>query len=284
MLPLEIWIPWGGNVGVVEAMAQVRNPLEIYKLLPRTNCGRCYLPSCLAFAAAAVKGEKRLNDCPYLEKDEAEKFVGGVETRDPDEIKRQEKVKDLQKLVAKLDFAEVAERLGVSLVNNCLVIKSLGKSFLVDRQGQVASECHTHAGLTIPLLSYIVESKGTEPGGDWVAFRELRGGAVMSPLFTRKGEQGLKQLLDLHTDLLELLIDLFSGQRAADFSADISVVLYPLPRFPVLICYWKPEEDMDSELNIYFDSSASDHLEIRSIYSLAVGLVMMFEKIARQHS
>jgi hypothetical protein len=41
---------------------------------------------------------------------------------------------------------------------------------------------------------------------------------------------------------------------------------------------------MDSELNIYFDSSASDHLEIRSIYSLAVGLVMMFEKIARQHS
>ncbi len=266
-------------------MAQVRNPLEIYKLLPKTNCGRCYLPSCLAFAAAAVKGEKQLADCPYLEQAEAEKFVGGVEERDPDEIKRQEKVKDLQKLVAQLDFSEAAERLGGCLVNTGLMIKSLGKNFMVDRQGKVSSECHTHAGLTIPLLSYIVESKGTEPTGEWLPFRELRDGAAMSPLFTRKGEEGLKQLVDQHTELLELLIDIFSGQRVVTaFSADIAVVLYPLPRLPILICYWRPEEDMGSDLNIFFDSSASDHLGIRSIYALAVGLVMMFEKIARQHS
>jgi hypothetical protein len=266
-------------------MAQVRNPLEIYKLLPKTNCGRCYLPSCLAFAAAAVKGEKKLGDCPYLFHDEADKFVGGVEMHDPDEMKRQEKVKDLQKLVAKLDFPEAAERLGGSLVNGSLMIKSLGKTFMVDRQGKVSSECHTHAGLTIPLLSYIVESKGTEPTGAWLPFRELRDGVAMSPLFTRKGEQGLQQLVDRHPDLLELLIDLFSGQRlVAGFSADISVVLYPLPKLPILICYWKAEEGMDSDLNIFFDSSASDHLDIRSIYALAVGLVMMFEKIARQHS
>ncbi|MEN8135932.1 MAG: DUF3786 domain-containing protein [Thermodesulfobacteriota bacterium] len=266
-------------------MVQVRNPLEIYKLLPKTNCGRCYLPSCLAFAAAAVKGEKKLTDCPYLEQDEAEKFVGGVEMRDPDEMKRQQKVEALQESVAKLDLVEAAERLGGSLVNGSLMIRSLGKTFMVDRQGKVSSECHTHAGLTIPLLSYIVESKGGEPTGDWLPFRELRDGAPMSPLFTRKGEQGLQQLVDRHTDLLELLIDLFSGQRLlAGFSADISVVLYPLPKLPILICYWKAEEGMDSDLNIFFDSSASDHLGIRSIYALAVGLVMMFEKIARQHS
>ncbi len=266
-------------------MAQVRNPLEIYKLLPKSNCGRCYLPSCLAFAAAAVKGEKKLTDCPYLKKAEAEKFVGGVAERDPDEMKRQEKVKDLQKLVAKLDFSEAAERLGGRLVNSSLMIKSLGKNFMVDQQGKVSSECHTHSGLTIPLLSYIVESKGTEPTGEWLPFRELRDGAAMSPLFTRKGEDGLKQLVDLHTDLLELLIDLFSGQRlVAGFSSDISVVLYPLPKLPILICYWKAEEGMNSDLNLFFDSSANDHLGIRSIYALAVGLVMMFEKIARQHS
>ncbi len=266
-------------------MTQTRNPLAVYKLLPKTNCGRCYLPSCLAFAAAAVKGEKKLADCPYLKLAEAEKFVGGVEERDPDEMKRQEKVADLQKLVAKLDFSEAAERLGGRLVNSSLMIKSLGKNFMVDRQGKVSSECHTHAGLTIPLLSYIVESKGGEPTGDWLPFRELQDGAAMSPLFTRKGEDGLKQLVDQHTDLLELLIDLFSGQRlVAGFSADISVVLYPLPKLPILISYWKAEEGMDSDLNLFFDSSASGHLGIRSIYALAVGLVMMFEKIARQHS
>lgn len=266
-------------------MAQIRNPLEIYKLLPKDNCGRCYLPSCLAFAAAAVKGEKRLADCPFLKVAEAAQFVGGIEVSDPDEMKRQEKVKTLQQAITRLDFVEVAERLGVELVGTSLLLRSLGKKFMVDRQGKVTSECHTHAGLTIPLLSYIVESKGTKPAGNWVPFRELRDGAAMSPLFTRKGEQGLKLLLDRHTDLLELLIDLFSGQRAATvFSADIAVVLAPLPLLPVLICYWKPEEELESDLNIFFDSSASDHLDIRSIYGLVIGLVMMFEKIALNHS
>jgi hypothetical protein len=266
-------------------MAQTRNPLAIYKLLPQTNCGRCYLPSCLAFAAAAVKGEKRLADCPYLEKAAAAQFVGAAEQRDPDERKRQEKVAALQKQVAQLDFLAAAARLGGSLVNGSLVLKSLGKNFLVDPQGRVTSECHTHAGLTIPLLSYIVASKGTEPTGAWVPFRELRDGAAMNQLFARKGEQGLRQLLDRHTDLLEGLIDIFSGQRPrADFAADLAVVLSPLPKLPILICYWQPEEDMASDLNIFFDSSASDHLDIRSIYALAVGLVMMFEKIAQKHS
>jgi hypothetical protein len=107
----------------------------------------------------------------------------------------------------------------------------------------------------------------------------------MNQLFARKGEQGLRQLLDRHTDLLEGLIDIFSGQRPrADFAADLAVVLSPLPKLPILICYWQPEEDMASDLNIFFDSSASDHLDIRSIYALAVGLVMMFEKIAQKHS
>lgn len=266
-------------------MAQVRSPLEIYKLLPQTNCGRCYLPSCLAFAAAAVKGEKKLADCPYLVQDEAEKFVGGAEMHDPDEVKRQEKVEVLQQLVAKVDFPAAAARIGGSLAGSNMQIKSLGKIFLVDSHGRVSSECHTHAGLTIPLLSYIIESKGTIPSGDWLPFRELQNGAEMSPLFARKGEQGLRQLVDRHPDLLELLIELFSGQRLAnDFSADISVVLYPLPKLPIMICYWQAEEGMDSDLRVFFDSSASDHLGIRSIYALVIGLAMMFDKITQHHS
>ena len=266
-------------------MPQVRNPLEIYKLLPQTNCGRCYLPSCLAFAAAAVKGEKKLADCPFLDKGDAEKLGAVAGQSDPDELKRQEKVRDLQAQITSVDFKDAAAKLGATVVNNKLVIKSLGKDFTVDQEGTVTSECHTHAGLTIPLLTYIVESRGTAPTGDWVAFRELPDGPPMSPLFVRKGEEGLRQLIDRHTDLLELLIDIFSGRRSVDHSsADISVILYPLPKMPLMICYWKPEEGMESDLNIFFDSTAGDHLDIRSIYALAVGLVMMFEKIAHKHS
>jgi ArsR family metal-binding transcriptional regulator len=40
--------------------------LEILKLLPRTNCGECGVPSCMAYAVALSEGDKTLDDCPPL--------------------------------------------------------------------------------------------------------------------------------------------------------------------------------------------------------------------------
>jgi iron only hydrogenase large subunit-like protein len=38
---------------------------EVYKSLPKTDCGACGSPSCLAFAEDVVKGEVELTDCIY---------------------------------------------------------------------------------------------------------------------------------------------------------------------------------------------------------------------------
>jgi ArsR family metal-binding transcriptional regulator len=40
--------------------------LDVYKLLPRTNCGGCGEQTCLAFAARLLKQEMFLDDCPPL--------------------------------------------------------------------------------------------------------------------------------------------------------------------------------------------------------------------------
>jgi hypothetical protein len=84
---------------------------------------------------------------------------------------------------------------------------------------------------------------------------------------------------------LKDLIDLFSGERSVNlFGADVSLVLFPLPRIPVLICYWEPEEGMDSSLHVFFDSTATDHLSAAWVHSLCAGLVEMFAKIALKHA
>lgn len=46
--------------------------LEIFKLLPRTNCGECGLPTCMAFAAGLSKGEASYDQCPGLDTPEME--------------------------------------------------------------------------------------------------------------------------------------------------------------------------------------------------------------------
>ena len=83
------------------------------------------------------------------------------------------------------------------------------------------------------------------------------------------------------------MIHLFNGRQVENhYFSDISLVLHPLPKIPILICYWKPEveDGLESNLNIFFDSTAEKNLNIESIYTLAVGLVLMFEKLALRHS
>jgi acetyl-CoA decarbonylase/synthase, CODH/ACS complex subunit gamma len=40
--------------------------LEIYKQLPKKNCGECGVPTCLAFAMALSAGKAALDTCPYV--------------------------------------------------------------------------------------------------------------------------------------------------------------------------------------------------------------------------
>ncbi len=40
--------------------------LEIYKQLPKKNCGECGPPTCLAFAMALANGKAQLSTCPYV--------------------------------------------------------------------------------------------------------------------------------------------------------------------------------------------------------------------------
>jgi len=50
-------------------MAQFNNTMEIFKLLDKSNCRDCNKPTCLAFAAAVFLGQKRLDECPHLDKE-----------------------------------------------------------------------------------------------------------------------------------------------------------------------------------------------------------------------
>ena len=85
-------------------------------------------------------------------------------------------------------------------------------------------------------------------------------------------------------DLFDDLVHIFSGRQVEEqFESDISVVLHPLPRVPMMICYWKPDDGMESSLNLFFDKVADDNLNIGSVFSLGAGMAQMFAKLAQRH-
>lgn len=40
--------------------------IAIFKMLPRTNCGECGVPTCMAFAMKLAQGQADLDSCPYV--------------------------------------------------------------------------------------------------------------------------------------------------------------------------------------------------------------------------
>ena len=259
-------------------------PLEVYKVLEKSNCGRCHLPSCLAFAAAVVAGKKKPGECPHLDERTREQFAGSLKTRAEMEPDQAEFINRLEEKVAGLDFSRVAPIIGGVYQDGRLGINSLGKDFQVDQQGQVFSECHIIPWVKAPLLSYITNKEHQCITGTWISFRELQGGMEWQNLFTSRCERVLKELADEHPDLLADIVDLFMGVSTKEFQADIALILHPLPHFPLLICYQAPDDDLESELTIFFDACCGINLHIKSIFTLCSGLVQMFDRIAKMHS
>jgi hypothetical protein len=257
--------------------------LEIFKKLPQTNCSKCLLPSCLAFAAALIKGRKKVKDCPDLTPESAAQLSALLLSTSPMETEQAEFVDKLQKKMSVVNFERVAALIGATVKNDKIVINSLGKDFIFDHQGNMDSECHIIPWVQAPLLSYITYGTHADITGNWISFREIKGGIEWQALFTNRCEEPLRKLADDNPELLHDIIDLFMGRTMDWYDADIALILHPLPKFPLLICYQAPEDDLDSKLTIFFDECCGVNLHIKSIFTLCHGLVQMFSKIAEHH-
>ena len=71
---------WEERHNITPRFTEKRPPaiIDIYKLLPKTNCRKCGYPTCLAFAAALRSDEARLEQCLPLLAEQKEKLLALV--------------------------------------------------------------------------------------------------------------------------------------------------------------------------------------------------------------
>ena len=265
-------------------MPKPRNAMEIFQLLEKSNCRECGEQTCLAFAGAVFMGQKNIDRCPKLDRKILTQYGGDPGQRNAIEQEQEEAMQMLQNRVAEIDLAAAADRIGADFSGDRLTLKVLGKNFSVDTGGKLYADIHINAWVAGPFFSYVLTGKGLPASDEWVSFRELKNGKERYPLFQKRCEEPMKKVADTYTDLFDDLVHIFSGRQVEEqFESDISVVLHPLPRIPMMVCYWKPEDGLASSLNLFFDKVADENLDIGSIFSLGAGLAQMFEKLARRH-
>ncbi|MBN1341676.1 MAG: DUF3786 domain-containing protein [Phycisphaerae bacterium] len=260
-------------------------PLDVFKRTPRTNCGKCGLSNCMAFSLQVIQGQKRPQDCPFLDATIAGDLVQAGGQPEPTISDRPESLAEaLAKDVRNVDFAAAATRLGGVLHGDRLAIRCLGRVFELDRDGGLHSLCHIHAWVHFPILQYVVHGQGKDPTGHWATFRQLNGFRSWDRFFSHRCERAFQEMADTQTDLFLDLLDVFGADfDTGDSTADRSIVLLPLPKVPILFLYWRQEEDFESKLSLLFDRATEVNLGAEGTYLLAQGIVEMFRKLIFTH-
>jgi hypothetical protein len=248
------------------------NPLELYKKLPKKNCGKCSLKACMPFALAVIKGDAELSECPLLNGDAITDIEGSLKRSDW----REELILKLKEEIRGTDFGEIAEGIGAGLKDGGLVLRCFGREFRISPEGEIATQGRMTPWIKILLLHYIRTAGKGPLAGRHVSFSELKGGMVKASSFERECEEPLRELFERDYAKTAQALDRM-GTKREGFPTAHAWELFLLPKVPLVVLYWPRDEEFPAKVKMLFDASADRFLDVESMIFLVEGLVKNIE-------
>ena len=253
------------------------NAVELYKRLPKQNCGKCRQKTCMPFAFALLNGETELAECPCLTESEIDELKSSIQKSDW----REDLILKLRKEIGGIDFQQVAAGLGVEIKAGNFVVRSLGREFVITPDGGISTHGHITPWIKILLLHY-VRTRGQAPlSGKWVSYSDLKGGMVKASSFRRECEEPLRDLLDQDSGKVQEILKRLGAEELDGFAAMNAWQLFLFPKVPVLVLYWPQEDEFDSKVSVLLDSTADHFLDVESLIFLGEGLIKNIEASLR---
>lgn len=258
--------------------------LQLFKYLPRTNCGECGIPTCLAFATQVVVEGVDMAGCPYLTA-EAQALGETITAQQQNGVGRKRDnfaiaLQFLQEKVEPLDFVVLAEGLGGTYGAEdgrpFLTLPYFGRNVQVFkdevRHPQGVEENPWDA---ILLYNYIASQGQRPPCGEWIKFQGLPNSVSKTKTLLRLQKQ-LAEALTGKMALLDRKAPKLGGQPVTVAQeADLQFLFQPLPRLPLLLVFHdaEPEENFAAEAHFLFDAQVMDYLDLESLLFLVERLM-----------
>lgn len=115
----------------------------------------------------------------------------------------------------------------------------------------------------ILILHYLNLAKGTAVTNELITFRDLSGGNIYYPTFTKRTMKPLADHFSKEPALLVKAGEKLGGHKA-DFG-DVAVVIDAFSRVPVTLVLWQGDDEFPAQLNMLFDSTISDYLDTEDV-------------------
>ena len=256
------------------------NPLDFLRATPRTNCGECGHPTCLAFAVAVTKGGADPGRCPHLAPgalhDSARQAAGdGLARVDRGRDERDlTLVAHLKSKVRALDYAAIAPRLGAEFVPGpppppALRFRYLGREVVLSgEEAMLAGGALIDPRDQILLYNYVASGGASAPREAWVGMESLPNSMAKVRTLAAYCEQPLARHFSGRPAVLARACGQVGSRSGPEGqSADLGLVIPVLPHLPVYLLFWdeEPAEGFASRVKVLFDQRVLDYLDIESL-------------------
>jgi hypothetical protein len=257
--------------------------LDIYKLLPRQNCGDCGYKSCLAFAAAVIKDGVSLEGCFHLP-EATGKIIPGLQTQQKAGIGRrrlsiENAVAAMHAKMEPLDFSALAPGLGATWgaegEDQYLELSYFDLPYRIFKDRVIYPPGADDDPWDAVLLYNFVYSGGNDnPSGRWISMKDLKN-SVSKAADIKELQTTLAAWADSHFEKLKNNAEKIGGIPASLTTADLSLLFLPLKKIPVALMFYKsdPAEGFPADAQFLFDSTIVSYLDMESIVFLTEKVV-----------
>jgi len=256
--------------------------IAIYRKLPKTNCGRCGVATCMAFALKVKNARALISDCPHVPADAA----AGHPEAGPGPFSNVQQVADaLEKEALALDFRITAEATGCRFAtvngSESIAVNMLNREYVFRKDGLFDGglPC-SDAWAKIIIFDYLRRMGTTSLTGDLITLGHFPHTASHVKAFQSNAEKKISDRFgkDL-TGLKEHCSELGGIETAGRTKADLSCRFDLLPHIPCYLAFWQADEEFSADCKLLFDRSASNHIGIEYLAYLVEKFV---EKLAEE--
>lgn len=256
-------------------MKLMKTAVEIYKLLPKTNCGKCGLASCFGFAAKLASRQASPDECAAMTPAAraALQDAQGNRPDSPGTVYEQVLV-SLRPKIRALDFRKAAPLFGAALSGpDTLEITFLNERYTVSKEKVLDAEGkEPRPWISILICNHLCMPDPPKPSGEWITFGSVPASHAKDKAWSGHVEEEIAKHFAGNVDGLKRACERCGGRPIAmSGSHDAAFEFRFFPHYPVLLLFYDavPDENFPAQCNLLLDKTAPRYLDIESMVVLA---------------
>jgi hypothetical protein len=252
----------------------MKTAVDIYKLLPKTNCGTCGMPTCFGFATKVGAHMASITACTNLSDDAKTALAEELEEQQPARgTVYEQALICLRPKIAALDFAKTAVTFGADLIDpDTMELSFLGDKYRITRERIVDN----NGKEPVPFISILIYNHLSMPdppalAGEWITFSSVPASHAKDKAWAGHVEDVIARHFTKNIRGLEQACARLGGVRSdIKGSHDAAYEFLFFPRYPALLQFYDavPDEDFPAQCRLLLDKTVDKYLDIESIVVL----------------